>query len=215
MLRIIVKIFFILFTSNCLLAQGDSSIINELNYFKDGLYLTHSDFRKNSPVTKENINTDINKEQLDFYFKTTTREKINYSLNGANYSIESKTIWGFVQNKTLFVNFNGAFYRVPVFGSICYFAGVVEVIGYYNGIYDPVFGPGGARATKTQEVREFLMNYYDGIVVSFSMSEAEKLIKRDEEVYAQFKKLSKRNRKKQVSRYIRMYNEKHPIYTLN
>jgi len=37
---------------------------------------------------------------------------------------------------------------VPVFGAISYFAGVVEVIGYYNGVYDPMYGMGGGRAVK-------------------------------------------------------------------
>ncbi|MBL7917693.1 MAG: hypothetical protein JNM96_04800, partial [Bacteroidia bacterium] len=157
------------------MAQSDSALINDLNYFKDGLYFTHSDFRKNSPLTKNNINTDLNKEQLDFYYKITSFDKINYTQSGTTYTIESKTIWGFVQNKTLFLNYNGVFYRVPVFGSICYFAGIVETIGYYNGIYDPMFGAGGGRATKSQEVREFLMNYYDGKVINFNMDEAEKL----------------------------------------
>jgi len=213
-LKLIVKILIWSGFTGVLTGQTDSVLVEPGKPYKDGLYLKHSDFRKNQPVTKEQIQTEINKDQVEFYYKITTNEKVLYTLHGNSFSAYSNSIWGFVQNGTLFVNYNGIFYRVPLFGSISYFAGVVEVVGYYSGIYDPMFGMGGGRAVKTKEVHEFLMDYYDGKIIGFSVSAMEKMLKRDPEIYSQFKKLSKRNRRKQVSRYIRMYNEKHPLYQL-
>ncbi len=193
-------------------AQNDSIQVSELAFFKEGIYISHRDFRKNNALVKENIESELNKEQVDFYSKITSGINLKYSINGDVFQLETKNIWGFVQNKTLFVNYNGVFYRVPVFGSICYFAGVVEVTGYYTGIYDPMFGPGYGRAVKTKEVREFLMNYYDGRVIPYDKDYLNELLSRDELIYKEYKKLSKRNRNKQASRFIRKYNEAHPVY---
>jgi hypothetical protein len=196
-------------------AQSDSIAVSELSFFKEGIFISHRDFRKNNALTKEAIESELNKDQVDFYSKITSMNVVKYKINNEVFQLEVKNIWGFVQNNTLFVNYNGNFYRVPVFGSICYFAGVVEVTGYYTGIYDPMFGPGYSRAVKTKEVREFLMNYYDGRVIPYDKDYLNSLLSRDEELYKDYKKLSKRNRNKQASRFIRRYNETHPVYYLN
>jgi hypothetical protein len=193
-------------------SQSDSVEVNELAYFNEGLYLSAKDLRLNSTIDKQNIESDLNKEQIDFYSKITSQESITVVNGNASYTLGINQVWGYVQNKTLFVNYNGKFFRIPVFGSICYFAGVIEVTGYYNGVYDPMFGPGGTRAVKTQEVREFIMNYYDGRIIPFNMEDLEKLLSRDKDLFDEYSKLNKRNRKKQASRYIRKYNELHPVY---
>lgn len=195
-------------------AQSDSALISEINGLKEGVYLSHQDFRKNNPITKEQIKTKLDKEQLDFYYKLTQSNQIEYSLGNSTYTVAPKTIWGFEQNNVLFVNYNGSFYRVPVFGAICYFAGIVEVTGYYTGVYDPMYGMGGSRTIKTKELNEFIMDYYTGKVLVFNLSDLTMMLSKDEDIYKQFKSISKRKRRKQASRFIRMYNEKHPIYYL-
>lgn len=195
-------------------SQNDSVMINELNPFTDGLYLTNNDHRYHKAITKDKIITPINKDQVDFFAKVTSGAKVDFLLDGNTTSIDPINIWGFVQNNTLFVNFKGVFYRVPVFGAISYFAGVVEVTGYYTGIYDPVFGMGTGRPIKTKEVNEFLVSYYNGKVIPFDLEQLELLLKNDETVYKEFKSLSRRKRRKQITRFIRMYNDRHPVYVL-
>lgn len=195
-------------------SQSDSVIVTELAPFNDGLYLSHNDHRHNKAIPKEDIVTKINKDQVDFYYKVTTTPKIEYIREGTTYTVDPVNVWGFVQNKTLFINYKGIFYRVPVFGSISYFAGVVEVTGYYTGVYDPMYGMGTGRAVKTKELNEFIVSYYDGKVIGFDMSYLEKLLSTDDVVYKEFKSLSRRKRKKQVTRFIRMYNERHPVHYL-
>lgn len=194
--------------------QVDSIRLTDSTFFKDGLYVTYNDFRHNFNLPKNIIKTNIDKDAIDFYTKITSTGILNYVLSGNTYSLEPKKIWGYVQNQTVFLNYNGVFYRVPIFGAISYFAGIVEVTGYYNGVYDPMFGSGMGRAVKTQELKEFTMNYYNGLVKSFDMEEIDQLLSKDEEVYKQFKTLSRRKRAKQASRFIRMYNERHPIFYL-
>ncbi len=196
------------------MSQSDSVMVTELKPFSDGLYLTNNDHRHNKAISKENIITNINKDQVDFYYKVTATTKIEYSVGGTTYTMEPSHIWGFVQNGTLFVNYKGVFYRVPVFGAISYFAGVVEVSGYYTGVYDPMFGVGAGRTVKTKELNEFIVSYFDGNVVPFDLNYLELLLSTDEKIYKEYKSLSKRKRRKQVTRFVRMYNEKHPVHYL-
>jgi menaquinone-dependent protoporphyrinogen IX oxidase len=58
------------------------------------------------------------------------------------------------------------------------------------------------------------MNFYDGAITEFSMEKAEELLSRDPVLFAEYMKLNRRNRKEQVNRYIRRFNEAHPVYFL-
>jgi len=53
-----------------------------------------------------------------------------------------------------------------------------------------------------------------GVVIEFKMNEAELLLARDKGLYEEFKKLSNRKQKEQIFRFIRKYNEAHPVYFL-
>jgi hypothetical protein len=190
--------------------QADSVIVPSSLEVPDAVFLSYSDFRFNKGILKEQIISPLNKELLDFVGKSLEKEMFSFYENQKATSVNSKTIWGYIQNKTLYLNYKGSFYRVPVFGSICYLVATVEVVGV--GFYDPMFGPtGGGRR---QEIREFLMNFYDGNVKEFNMDEAEVLISRDKTLYDEFKKLNRRNQKEQIFRYVRKYNESHPVYYL-
>jgi hypothetical protein len=193
------------------IAQTDSVLYNENINLKEGIYLTYEDFRKNNPIVKEEIETTVNKEQLDFFGKVVDQLKISYVRNGTKNLVEAKNCWGFYQNKTLYVNYRETFYRVPVFGSICYLVALVEVPVYFPGPYGPTYGTTTAR---TKEVREFIINFYDGVVEELNFEKVEKLLSRDETLYKEFMALKRKKKKEQISRFIKKYNELHPVYFL-
>jgi len=205
-------IFLLIFFKTSLVAQNDS-LINDVNFkIKEGIYLNYEDFRRNDPVSKEQIESKINKDQLDFFGKIVSEETFNFSSGGNILTKESKSVWGFYQNNTLHIKYDKDFYRVPVFGSICYLVATVEVVN--PGYYSPGYGGMMGGTIKTKEVRNFLMNFYNGLMIPFSMDEAENLLSRDPVIFAEYKSLKSRQRKEQVSRYIRKYNEAHPVYFL-
>lgn len=195
------------------IAQKDSLMYNENTILTEGIYLSYSDFRANHPIIKEEIESNLNKEQLDFFGKVIDEHKFTYTRNGIKNKVDAKKVWGFYQNKTLYVNYKEVFYRVPVFGSICYLVALVEVPTYFPGPYGPGYGAVGSRA-KTKEIREFIINFYDGIVEELNFEKVELLLSRDEALYKEFKALKRGKRKSQISRFIKMYNEKHPVYFL-
>lgn len=192
-------------------AQNDSSLYQVGMPLNDGVYLTYWDFRHNNPVLKENIEFGKNKEQLDYVGKALEQEKLNYKLNGNALSINSKEVWGYVQNGTFYVNYQSKFYRIPVFGAISFLVAMVEV--KQSGFYDPRFG-GYTGGMVTTEQREFVMNFYEGKLTELRQNEVELLLSRDKALYEEFSKLSNRKQKEQLYRYIRRYNENNPVYFL-
>lgn len=191
------------------LGQADSVLLSDNR--PDGIYLTYDDFRHNRAIGKDRVVTDMNKDQLEFMGKVLNLDKITYVAAAGTQTADPATVCGFYQNKTLYVNFRGEFFRVPVFGSICYLVATVTLVN--GGFYDPMFGY-GVNSTRTKEIREFIINYYDGVVAEFNMERADELLARDPALYGEYKKLGRRKRREQVNRYIRRFNEQHPVYFL-
>jgi hypothetical protein len=195
-------------------AQSDSVLCDVNCKVNEGIYLSYDDFRSNRPLTREQIESSMNKDQLDFFGKILSQPKFVFDYNGQKVSKDSRSAWGYYQNNILHVNYNGDYYRVPVFGSICYLVAQVEVVS--PALYTPVYGGGMGMGTtvRTQEIRNFLMSFYDGIISPYSQDLAESLIARDADLYKEFKSLKSKQQKDQVARYIRKYNELHPVYFL-
>lgn len=192
-------------------SQRDSVMYSPDVRLPDGIYISYYDFRKNSSIKKEQVVSKLDKDQLEFVGKTVFEEKFSYEENGNIITVQSKNVWGYIQNNTLYVNFRGDFYRVPVFGSISYLVATVVVAN--PGFYDPRFGMSTGSGT-TKEIHEFLMNFYDGYVNEFTFDAAEQLLARDKTLYEEFKKLSRRKQKEQIYGYIRKFNAQHPVYFL-
>ncbi len=193
------------------ISQADSVMHSPDARLEDGIYLSYIDFRKNKNIRKQQIVSKLDKEQLEFIGKVIFEEKFSFEENGAVITVESKNAWGYVQNNTVYVNFKDEFYRVPVFGSVSFLVANVTVIN--PGFYDPRFGMSTGGGT-TKEIREFLMNFYDGIVTEFTLKTAESLLARDKVLFEEYKKLSRRKQKEQIYGYIRKYNALHPVYFL-
>jgi hypothetical protein len=200
----------ILLLSGFAKAQSDSVALKPEFGVRDGMYLSYDDFRHNRLIPKEEIVSNIDREQLEFMSKSLMGEKVSFLNNGTQVTIESKRVWGYFQNNVFYINYAEEFYRVPVFGAISYFLADVKVpsVGYY----DPRFGYMGGGTTT--EIREFLLNYYDGRVMNFSMDAVEERMSVDKELYQEFKALSHKKQREQLHRYLRKFNAQHPVYSL-
>lgn len=194
-----------------LTAQNDSILYEPGIAMQDGVYLTYWDFRHNQAILKDEIEFKANKEQLDYLTKALEQEKLVYSIKGTPHSINSKEVWGYVQNNTFYINHDKRFYRIPVFGTISFLMVLVEI--RQSSFYDPRFG-GFSGGMTTTEQREFMMNFYEGKLKELKQEEVEELLKRDKNLYAEYKKLSKRRQKEQLYLFIRKFNQNNPVYFL-
>jgi hypothetical protein len=178
---------------------------------EDGIYMSYTDFRYNRSISKSLINSKQDKEQLEFIAKILDNEKFSITQDGAEVVYNSKEVWGYFQNNTFYVNYKGDFYRVPVFGSISFLVAYVTVVS--PAFYDPRFAL-TSPATTSKELKEFLMNFYDGVLKEFTTQTAEELLRRDETLFEEYKKRSKKKQKDEIHRFIRRYNQSHPVYFL-
>lgn len=179
----------------------------------EGIYNSYKEFRYNWPIDKDKIVTNLPKDQLDFFSKLTESDIIEYKeRDGSLEKIKTEKIWGYCQNNVIFINQDKNFFRIPVFGAISNFIGTVEVVSYSRG-YDPFMNtPINSTANKTREIRQYLFDFYSGEIVQYSIDKMEEYLKRDAVLYKEFMSLSKKKKKEFAFKYMRLYNEKHPVY---
>jgi hypothetical protein len=207
-------LFLILFSLvSRLYSQGDSVAYSKDFILYEGLYLSYTDFRHNWPISKEKIITDIDKDQLDFYTKLIEGDKIEYiERDGNKANILADKVWGFCQNNVIYINSNRSFFRIPLFGAISFFLASVDITVYSPSYNVFINGPPGNTATNAKEIRDYLMDFYTGKRVDYTLDNLEELLKRDDAIYKEFMALSRKKKKELATRFIRKYNEKHPVY---
>ena len=201
-------------------AQSDSVAFTNDFVLKEGVYLSYTDFRKNMPVPKDAIQSKEDKTQLDFISKMVADNKeIIILYNGTENKLETKKLWGYCQNNAVYLNYEGKFYRVPVFGNISHFLGTVEVYNYNNyGMYGGMYGGmgggmyGPSTPIKQREMRQFIFDFYGGEIMDYTLSNVEILVSRDMKLYEEFMQMKKSKRRDMMMMYVRKFNLAHPIY---
>jgi hypothetical protein len=177
--------------------------------FKEGIYLSLDQFKQNNPIPKSLIVSGVPRDQLDFFSQVLEQKLFVYKdLGGNEIKIEVATLWGYCQNRTIYLNFNEDFNRVNVIGTLFHFTASVIVPPSYQ---DPMNTNYGIRSSYT-ELRQFVFDSQTNKVHDFNVKEMELILKEDADLYAQFTALKKRNKANSIFIYLRKYNEKHPLY---
>lgn len=205
-------IFFVLSFNVNLRAQDSVMYSKEFRLY-EGIYINYEDLRFNWPIDKEKIITNLSKEQLDFFSKLVESDMIEYKeRDGSVIKIKTEKIWGYCQNNVIFINQENSFFRIPVFGAISSFIGAVAVINHSPG-FDPFMNtPSNSTAHSIKEFRPFLFDFYSGDITEFSLEKLEEYLSRDISLVNEFKQLRKKKKKEYAAKYIRMFNEKHPVF---
>lgn len=205
-------IFFVL-SFNANLRAQDSVIYSKDFRLYEGIYINYEDLRFNWPIDKEKIITNLPKEQLDFFSKLVESDMIEYKeRDGSVIKIKTEKIWGYCQNNVIFINQENSFFRIPVFGAISSFIGAVAVINHSPG-FDPFMNtPSNSTAHSIKEFRPFLFDFYSGDITEFSLEILEEYLSRDISLVSEFKQLRKKKKKEYAAKYIRLFNEKHPVF---
>jgi hypothetical protein len=177
--------------------------------FKEGVYLSLDQFKQNNPIPKSAFITGIPKNQLDFLTQLLEEKMVVYKdPEGNEVKIESSTIWGYAQNRSVYLNFNKEFNRVNVIGTIFHFTASIRVEPNYRDPMDYNYGINNGR----DEIRQFIFDTQTNVVNEFNVQNMELILKDDAELLAQFEALKKRAKADSVFIYLRKFNEKHPLY---
>jgi hypothetical protein len=187
-----------------------SLIIYSREYeFKEGLFFTLNDFKKNTPVSKSIIVSSIPKDQFDFFKLLLEQKTIVFKDSSAKeQKVQTSSIWGYCQNRNVYLNFNNEFNKLNVIGTLCHFTATVKT---YSGYHDPMNYNYGI-SPSYNELRQFVYDTQSNKVFDFNMQNMEMLLKSDDELYNQFMALKKREKPDSIFIYLRKFNEKHPLY---
>ena len=191
-----------------LFAQSDSIAYSREYEFKEGLYLTIDQFLMNAPILKSAVVSGYPKSQMDFISQVLEEKEIVFKgTDGKEQKIKTSSLWGYCQNRSVYLNFNNEFQRMVVIGTLCHFIATV-----YNpvGVQDPMDYNYGINTAS--ELQQFLLDTRTNKVWTFNVKNTEELFKDDVALLTEFQALKKRQKPDMIFIYLRKFNEKHPLY---
>jgi hypothetical protein len=205
----------ILFFSLCSVlsfAQTDLIAYSHDYEFTEGIFLTVNHFKQNNPITRSSIVSSIPKSEIDFFKQLVEQKNISCKdTSKKEKMIETATIWGYCQNRAVYINFNKQFNRLNVIGTLCHFTATITTnVGYHDAMSNR-YGMGMSNVV--QELRQFVYDTQNNKIYDFDEKNMEVLLKNsDQDLYNQFMLLKKREKSNAIFVYLRKYNEKHPLY---
>jgi len=208
-----------------LYAQNDTASMVKYSpdyRFKDGIFLNFEQVKNNNPLHKSLVVTSVSYDDPDFFNNLLEKngELQIFDELGNVHSVDVKNIWGYSQNGVLHINLNDGFFRITIIGNICHFvASITTYRDYYNpyspysGYYNYPYGYYNPYSTNsTTEVRQYLLNFTTGEVFNYTVQNVELLLMSDPELHDEFVSLKKREKDQRKFMYIRMFNERNPLY---
>jgi len=192
--------------------------------FRDGIFANFESVKRNNPIPPARIVTDEDLFDRDFYEKITLlKEMVIYDANGVKKVLETEDIWGYSRNGILYINVGSAFHRISFMGSICHF--VATVTTYNPNYYDPYsYNPYYSNSyyynrysmpqstVAHSDLRQYLLDFETGDILEYDVESVGVLLMKDPELADEYQSLRNRKKKQMKFVYIRLFNEKHPLY---
>ncbi len=215
------KLFSVLLVSISILglAQRPTVAYTRDYEFKEGVYITPFQFENNQPVPKSKIISNVAPNRVDFIGEVMKQKVLTYldSVSGQEQKIGIENVWGYCQNRILYIYYNKKFVRMNTIGQLCQFTGSVTTtisnpmytgMGMGMGMGYPGYGGG---TSTYEELRQFIFDTRTNQIVEFTPQMTEQLLKDDDELYKEFSELKHRKKTEMMFVYLRKYNDKHPL----
>lgn len=165
-----------------------------------------------------------------------------YDGMGIRKEVEKSSIWGYARNGVIYIMVQGNFTRITFIGSICHFVADITTVdsryynspyGYndpysyyspyyspyspygYGGYYNPYgsyYSPYGRNNMSRNEIRQYIFDFESGKILDFDLENTKLLLMKDAQLYEEYVKLSRKQKKELMFVYIRKFNEKNPLY---
>ena len=204
--------------------------------FRDGIYVNFDQVKLNSPIPKAKLLTSTDYNDKEFFKKLLESEKIYYYDGmGVRQEISVSNIWGYARNGVLYIQVQNNFNRITFVGSICHFVADVTTYDsryyspYGSGYYDPYYyspygygnyyspygsyySPYGRNTMSKNEIKQYLIDFENGKILEFDQKNTEMLLMKDSELYEEYVRLPRKDRKDLMFVFIRRFNEKNPLY---
>jgi len=190
---------------------GKTFIYTPNAVLKEGVYFSYDRFIKQQPLPFVKILNYDNYTDKESFFKQKNIQILDEY--GIAKTIDTRTIWGYVLNNVLFVNYNKDFYRVSYLGTISHFL-ATQTVKNYATPYDPYYGYYSLYPMQTYETTNITQNIIDfktGKIYPFSPEAMLALMADDNELFNEYNALKKKKKKEMIFYYLRKYNDKHPL----
>ncbi len=172
---------------------------------REGIYTDFRAFRSNRPsIPQERLRddqglpvSDIRRVLSKLYFQPDS---------GARQPVRAERIWGFCHNDVVYVAAGNGFYRIGLMGSLGH---MVYEVNYRD--WDPyLYGYG--TVTRTMLVQQ-LVDMETGNMLPFLAAGMDRALEHDPMLQEEFRGLptKQRNSDEALFRFLRMYNDRHPL----
>ncbi len=215
-MELLFAILLAVFASCTAVAQQDSTpsyVQYDYSFeFNDGVYTSFQSFRNNTPIPFENFVSPAFDD--DFFKQLLKTDAISFfDENGIVNEMPRKLIWGYANNGKPYIYNSGKFNLIPYIGTISHFMTTELVTHFINSpsaMYSPYYSP-ATQTYVTEELVHYFLNTKNGEIIPYNQASLQDLISDDEELHAEYMKLSKRRRAKSIIEYMQKYNKRHPI----
>lgn len=214
--------FIFLSKEGCGQEVPDSLVVYDSDYkFTEGVFLDFNSVKRNSPIPKSRILSNVDYSDKDFFDRVLSAKKLYYYDNlGNKVEIRTDGVWGYSRNGFLYVNVDDGYFRITLIGSICHFIGYRTYESYasnypYSGSYYSGY-PYSSRTptTTTTEMQQFILDFDTGNIIEYSVEGVEVALMADPELHDEYMQLSKKKKKQLKFVYIRRFNERNPLYLI-
>jgi len=208
--------------------------------FADGIYLDFFSAKNNSPVPKSRINTSLDYNSDDFFDKLMEKRMITYyDTSGVKQEVKKNDLWGYADNGIIYMQVMDSFSPFTFMGKICHIIAEIKYndtiyydpvsrryrypyssYGYPEIYYDPYYYGSYYNRRNNRLVEEepgmeldqYLLDFETGELWEYDVWGVKALIKNDNELYEEYRKLRSGVKKRLMFSYIRKYNERNPLY---
>lgn len=196
-----------------MIAQQDETgkVIYEDGFrFKKGIYLTFEDWKENNPILIDQVFTELDPNSPKFFNNLFRGGEFSYIKDRQSVEkVRTQDIFGYSTGKEVFYSTSARFEEI---GSI----GLLREVGQVD-TYSSFINPGEQeyKADRSEETgQRYLFDFEKGRRLKFSPKNFQNLLKRDPELFQQYKK-EKGPREEKILKFLKRYNLRHPVYFRN
>lgn len=173
----------------------------------DGIYADFTAFRTNRPMAPLGKLRDAQGNGVDDLRRV--RGKLSWMPDsGALRTVDLRDVWGFCQNDVVYIRSQEGFFRIGLMGSLSHL--VVEQT-YRD--WDPyLYGYPTGGVSRTVLMQQ-LLDMRTGACLPFNASTMDQALLHDTVLSEEFRNLPKKQRNSQEAlfRFLRLYNDRHPL----
>ena len=210
--------FLIVLTINNELFSQDETICFTYPYKNktyDGIYLNLNQFLENNPIPRSKIMSPYDPERFDYFEKVLSGENVEFvDRTGIIRSFPKKRIWGYANNRNIYVNLKNQFNPIIHLGCICLViieesAFKLSNIQLLGGSYGTIYLAIPIYAQKKHSI--FIYALESVKLFNYNTASIKLLLADDNELFEEYNNLTKRNQEKLIFKYINCYNTRHPL----